>query len=434
MYLEAIAKKNPALISAAASLHQEGIIPPNTYVIDINSVRNNASVLAKEAKKVGIYLYFMSKHFNRNPLLAHTVMSAGIPSAVAVDIQCAQALHYHGIKVGHVGHLVQTPKHSIKTILEMEPEVITVFSIEKAHQISEAAINIGKTQDILIRVRDHNDIIYPNEEGGILIDELPNAAKEIAKLNGVNITGVTTFPATLFNPSSQSLEATVNFSTVRRARDILTSLGFQIKQINAPGASATLGLKTVAENGGTHAEPGHAITGTTPSVLYNDTNPEVPAMVYLSEVSHIFDKKAYVMGGGFYACDTPANQGDDSSFHTNSWVCNAFVGGAPEEILERKVEVDIDSFFGRTNNATDYYGGTLIPASIDNIRVGDTVIYGFRAQAFTMRSNIAVVDNIKGSPRLLGLFDRSNNLLDSKGYPVENSKSLIQDMLEEIPV
>ncbi|MDB4867899.1 MAG: putative amino acid racemase, partial [Cohnella sp.] len=146
-----------------------------------------------------------------------------------------------------------------------------------------------------------------------------------------------------------------------------------------------------------------------------------------------FEDKAYVMGGGFYACDTPADRGDDSAYHTDPWTANAFVGRSTDSILDQKVPVDINSFFGRARNATDYYGGTLVPDGLADIRVGDTAVYGFRAQAFTMRSHIAVVEGLQsGAPRLLGVFDRANQLLDDHGYPYEDSKSRIQKLIEYV--
>lgn len=429
MYLDALAEKNPDFVRIAADMHHSGAIPANTYVIDLDVVRQNAEAMAREAKRVGINLYFMTKHFNRNPLVAHAIVAAGIPSAVAVELQDTLYLHRYRVPVGHVGHLVQIPKYGLKPVLEMHPEVMTIFSVEKARQVSQVAEHMGIVQGILLRVRAPEDIIYPNEEGGIQESDLEDAAREIARLKGVRIDGVVTFPATLFNARTRELEPTPNFATLRRAAARLTDMGFDIKQLNAPGASSSIGFQTVAENGGTHAEPGHALTGTTPAVIYNDTSPERPAILYVNEVSHLFEGKAYVFGGGFYACDTPANRGDDSAYHTKPWEPHAFVGRTPERIMETKVPVDIGSFFGRTNNATDYYGGTLLPGGPADIEVGDTVIYGFRPQVFTTRANVAVIDNIGPAPRLLGVFDRANNLLDENLQPIEGSVRRVSKLL-----
>jgi predicted amino acid racemase len=207
-------------------------------------------------------------------------------------------------------------------------------------------------------------------------------------------------------------------------------MGLDISHINTPGASSTIGFEVVAKAGGTHAEPGHALTGTTPQVLYPEAHsPEKSAIVYLNEVSHLFQGKGYVFGGGFYACDTGVMLGDDSRYHGRAWHPHAFVGRKPETIMDQKVPVDKNSFFGRADNATDYYGGTLVPEGPADIRVGDTVIYGFRPQAFTTRANVAVVENVDGEPRVLGIFDRALNLLDERGYPYPDTVDRVRDQL-----
>jgi predicted amino acid racemase len=433
MYLDALAEKNPGLLTSAARLHAEDALPANTYVVDLDAIRHNASAMAQEARRVGIRLYLMTKHYNRNPLVTGVALDAGIDSTVCVETADALYLSRFGLPVGHVGHLVQIPRGHIQAVLETRPEIMTIFSVEKALQVSSVATKLGMVQDIIFRVRGRDDLIYPNEEGGIWEDELEAAARKVADYPGVRIVGVTVFPATLFRPSTARVEATANFAVLTRCAQKLTDMGFEISHINAPGASSTIGFQVVAESGGTEAEPGHAVTGTTPQVLYPAANsPERPAIIYLNEVSHLFESRGYVYGGGFYACDTGAERGDDSAYHGMAWEPHAFVGRDPAKIVEQKVPVDKNSFFGRADNATDYYGGTLLPTPDADIRVGDTVIYGFRPQVFTTRANVAVIDNVDGDARLLGIFDRALNLLDDRGYPRPDTVECVRDRLNEL--
>jgi predicted amino acid racemase len=428
VFLDVTARRNPALIRAAAALHQSGAIPANTYVVDLDTVRANARVMADEARRVGIRTYLMTKHYNRNPVITHTALAEGLDSTVAVDVQCVQALRRFGLPVGHVGHLVQIPRHDLPAVLSTGPEVMTIFSVDKARQVSDAAVALGMVQDVMLRVRAEGDLIYPNEEGGIREGDLETVAKEIDALPGVRVAGVVTFPGTLFDPNTGRIEPAPNFDTVLRARDRLTDLGFRIDQVNTPGAGSTRGFEVVARLGGTVAEPGHGLTGTTPLHLYDDTAPERPAMVYVSEVSHLYEDRAYVVGGGFYACDTPATVGDDSRFRTRPWEPHAFVGREPDAILDTTVPVDVGSFFGRTVNATDYYGGTLVPSGPADIRVGDTAVYAFRPQAFTTRAFVAVAADVDTEPRVVGLFDRSNNLVDRDGQPYEDTRARVREL------
>ena len=51
--------------------------------------------------------------------------------------------------------------------------------------------------------------------------------------------------------------------------------------------------------GATQVEPGHGLTGTTPLHAVDDLV-EDPAVAYVSEVSHLWNGRAYVFGGGLY--------------------------------------------------------------------------------------------------------------------------------------
>ncbi|MDI6871501.1 MAG: alanine racemase [Bacillota bacterium] len=430
MFLELTRRRNPDLIRAAVRLHRERVIPANTYVIDLDTVIANARAIAEAAERTGIQNYFMSKHFNRNPLVSWAIVRAGLPGAVAVDVQCAKYLWRFGVPVKHVGHLVQIPHSEVPHVLEMEPEVWTIYSVDKARELSEAAERMGRVQPILLRVRAPQDIIYPNEEGGIWESDLEDAVKQISRMKGVRIAGTVTFPGTLVSEAAKGGTATVNFQTAVRAAGQLRRWGFEVTQINTPGATSSAMLPVIREHGGTHGEPGHGVMGTTPWHLLEDL-PERPAMVYVNEVSHTFEDKAYCFGGGFYACDTPANRGDDTPFRlSRRWEPHAYVGQSPEDIFDRRLPVDVGSFFGRTLNATDYYGGTMLMERPDQVKSGDTVIFGFRAQVFTTRSHVAVVRGVSGTPRLVGLFDRANNLLDEKGYPVPDSVSAVRELVK----
>jgi hypothetical protein len=64
----------------------------------------------------------------------------------------------------------------------------------------------------------------------------------------------------------------------------------------------------------------------------------------------------------------------------------------------------------------DYYA-MLTPG--EKAKVGDTVIFGFRTQAFITRAHVAVVSGIsEGKPVLEGLFDQACNMLDKDYTPV----------------
>ena len=63
MYLQRLVERNPRLLETAIDLHQDGRIPPNTWVIDVDVIAENARVLASEAGRLGLTTYLMSKQY-----------------------------------------------------------------------------------------------------------------------------------------------------------------------------------------------------------------------------------------------------------------------------------------------------------------------------------------------------------------------------------
>src|SRR5258706_16417493 len=110
-----------------------------------------------------------------------------------------------------------------------------------------------------------------------------------------------------------------NLETLLLARDLLArESSLSHVEISAPGNTCTSALPLLARYGITHAEPGHALTGSTP-LHARSTEPEIPAMVYVSEVSHVEGSTAYIFGGGFYRL---------------SQVQKALVGSSPSDLTK----------------------------------------------------------------------------------------------------
>ncbi|WDV44385.1 YhfX family PLP-dependent enzyme [Clostridiaceae bacterium M8S5] len=392
MFVDLMLKKNPSLIKAGVNMHQNGEIMPNTYLIDVDAVRHNARCLVKSAKENNINLYMMTKQIGRNPMLAKIIRECGIEKAVAVDPWEALTLAKEGIKLGNVGHLVQIPKFLIKDILSYEPEIVTVFSVEKAKQISEIATKLNRVQDIMLRVVGKSDNIYDGQVGGFKETELIEKAKEIMNLKGVNIAGVVAFPCFLYDEKANDIKETPNAMTALRCKEILErELNIKLKQINTPSANTSTSMHLLKKLGATHAEPGHALTGTTPLHAYNEELPEIPAMIYVTEISHMFDDKAYVFGGGYYR---------------RSKMKKALVGRDFDQLKEndlKTVELLPESI--------DYYGTLQIGDK--KVRVGDTAIYSYRTQIFVTRSEVVLVEGIqKNKPKIIGAFDSLGKKLD----------------------
>lgn len=383
MFLQSTIMHNKKLIEAALDFHQQGIIPPNTYVIDLDTVKRNAKALSEKAKKQDIELFFMTKQFGRNPLVAQAIVESGIEKAVAVDPWEAMTLSKNGIQIGHVGHLVQIPVHMISTILNLNPDYVTVFSYENARNISRIAQQMGKKQKVFLRIANKDDYIYNGQEGGFTFEQLVKDIESMEKLEGIEIAGLTSFPCILIQDDVPTI--TPNVKSMQTAKLFLMSRGYEKLEMNMPSATSTATMKLLKENGATQGEPGHALIGTTP--LHASQNlEEKPAMVYVSEVSHLYNNHAYVFGGGFY----PRSHMKEALVGTN------------RQNLKRVPTID------NVPTNIDYYGSL----ATDGVRVGDTVIYAFRTQVFVTNAHVAVLKNISANPELVGIYDSMGNLID----------------------
>ncbi|QIX96062.1 YhfX family PLP-dependent enzyme [Cedecea sp. FDAARGOS_727] len=388
MFIEALKAQNPALIKAAQALWQRGEILPDTYVIDVDRLLDNGRKLLAAAQRHGITLYFMTKQIGRNPWLAGKLIELGFHGAVAVDFKEARTLRDAGIAVSHVGHLVQVPVAQVEESVSGSTEIITLFSLEKAREVSAAALACGRVQPVMLKVFAEYDRLYPGQEAGFPLKELDDVVREILAMPGIRLTGLTHFPCLLWNDEQQQTQPTRNLMTLLKARDLLKERGIAVEQINAPSASSCSTLPILAQYGVTHAEPGHALTGTIPANQHGD-QPEAIAMLYLTEVSHQFQGKSYCFGGGYYR---------------RGHARQALVFTAPDTPVEARL-LPID------DTSIDYH-----LALEGSYPVGSPVVMCFRTQIFVTRSDVALVSGIQsGNPVLEALYD-------SLGHPISGGQ------------
>jgi len=379
MFLAQTIKRNPALIEAAFALHRSGAIQPDTYLIDVDTLISNAERMLAESKKYGIRLYFMLKQLGRNPYIAGKLIELGYHGVVCVDYREAQVMMEAGIPIGNVGHLVQIPDSMIEKIVNYRPELITVYSFEKIKRIDEVCKKLRLVQDILIRVYDPEDDIYSGQTAGFLLSELPDLIVGIEQsCNNIRIKGVTSFPCFLYDDEVGDIRPTNNLFTVQKAVEILEEMGIEPEVVNTPSATCTYTMEQIKHYGGNSGEPGHGLTGTTPVHAMRELD-EVPAVAYISEISHNFMGQAYCYGGGYYR---------------RSHVWNVLVGCSPEKSKWLTV-VPPDA------KAIDYHLGIS-----KECKVGDTAVMAFRYQMFVCRSDVVLIEGLKGkTPKLVGIYD-----------------------------
>ena len=179
---------------------------------------------------------------------------------------------------------------------------------------------------------------------------------------------------------------TPNLATLQRTADALRRAGFSNLEINAPGTTSLVTLQALADAGATQVEPGNGLHGTTPLHAVDDL-PERPAVLYLTEVSHLHAGRAYCFGGGLYI---------DPVFP--DYDVQALVGPEPtvDTASLRSVEIPPPA-------AIDYYG--MIDATGPTPpRTGDTVVFGFRGQAFVTRAySVGIAGVSTGNPQVISI-------------------------------
>ncbi len=386
MFIDALKRQNPALITAAWQLWQQGKIVPDSWVIDVDQVLENGKRLLEVAKAHGITLYLMTKQIGRNPWLAKELMALGYQGIVAVDYKESRVMRRAGLPVAHQGHLVQIPASLVNEAVDAGTEVITLFSLEKAREVSAAAVHAGRDQAVMLKVYGEQDFLYPGQESGFPLAHLDAVVAEIRRLPGLRLTGLTHFPCLLWDETLGETVPTPNLHSLLAAKRKMDDAGIPMAQINAPSASSCSSLPLLASYGITHAEPGHALTGTLPS-NQGGTQPERIAMVWVSEVSHHFQGNSYCYGGGFYRRGHARN-------------ALVFLPG-----IEAPCETHLQPL---DESSIDYH----LPLA-GEFPVSSAVMLCFRTQIFVTRSDVVLVRGIqRGRAEVVGRYDSLGNLLE----------------------
>lgn len=87
MFLEQTVKRNSELVRLAFSLHQKGVVAPDSYLIDVDTFLQNAAEMLACSKRNDVKLYFMLKQLGRNPYLARELIAWDTPARWQLTIK-----------------------------------------------------------------------------------------------------------------------------------------------------------------------------------------------------------------------------------------------------------------------------------------------------------------------------------------------------------
>jgi predicted amino acid racemase len=406
-------RRNPGLIAAAAELHQRGIVPPDCYVADLDTIEANARLLKETLTGAGLEMFFEAKQFGRCPPICRMLVELGFSKALAIDIEELHALERIGVDIGHAGHLGQVPAGDVAHVVgRTRPDVITVYSREKALEIAAAASAAGRVQALTLRINGPDDVVPISIAGGTSEAEAIELARDLSGVTGIRLAGFTTYPAVRFDLRERTWVTTENLETMLRTRQrVRDELGIELTHVNAAGNVCAATAELIASAGATHCEPGQAFVGGLVANGFRDEQ-EIPALAYVTEVSHHVNGTAYVYAPSMVANNT-IGIWNPLRYDT---LTGALVPPGADPLTAR-VHAQPQHF--AASDPTAFMFNAVHPLGGGTARVSDTVVFGFRTQLYrTNGARLAVVAGIgAGTPRVIGFYDRNGNEVEARPGP-----------------
>ena len=249
MFLKTVMERNQPLVRLGIEWQQNGVILPDTYLLDYDTILENARSIKQAGDANGVQNFFMLKQIGLNPLIARALTDMGYVGAVCVDFREALTMVENQIPLGNVGHLVQIPRAALKKILRAKPVIVTVYTLEKAREISAVCTELGLHQKLMLRVLGEGDMLYSGQYGGFELQELDSAVRAIEAMPNVEVGGVCSFPCFLYDEAAQDILPMPNLRTVQTAAEMLRARGYRDLMLNTPSATCTHSIPMIAAAG-----------------------------------------------------------------------------------------------------------------------------------------------------------------------------------------
>lgn len=98
--------------------------------------------------------------------------------------------------------------------------IVTVYTLEKAREISAVCTELGLHQKLMLRVLGEGDMLYSGQYGGFELQELDSAVRAIEAMPNVEVGGVCSFPCFLYDEAAQDILPMPNLRTVQTAAEM----------------------------------------------------------------------------------------------------------------------------------------------------------------------------------------------------------------------
>ena len=144
MFLDLIRRRNPSARRATRSrCIRPARFPPTPMSSTSTPSRRTRGPSRASPRQFGLKVYAMTKQMGRNGSFCNAVAKGGIDKAVAVDMECARATRRAGLGLGHIGHLVQVPRHEADAAASMTPDHWTVVQSRKGGGSGSSGGKVG---------------------------------------------------------------------------------------------------------------------------------------------------------------------------------------------------------------------------------------------------------------------------------------------------
>lgn len=384
MFLKKTIRKNKALIKYAFELHQNKIIAPNTYLVDLDALLSNAKKTLEIAKSNNIDLLYLSKQFSHIPIIAKELEALGYSGIIVNDYKDLKKYQTEDVKINSIGYFSQVPNIALETVVNADLDFVTVYSLEKIKFLNNLAKTQEKVINIVIRVSDlEKDLIIDNQIGGFLVSELPGLIKAMKNLQHIKIVGITSYPCFVFYWFTKEHVETPNFFTLKKAQAVLKELGIDNLKLFVPTSNLFESNNFIAViNPG---EKDNSLQGLSKLAKNFNKHQEIPSCAYITEVSHNYNGQAFIYSNKIY-------------FNSN------LVSSIAGDKITNYHHYNIQPF---TDNESIYY------LKLDKkSKIGNTVILAFDWQMLTNKAHVAIISGIQNkNPKLRSIYNCNGDLI-----------------------
>ena len=231
----------------------------------------------------------MTKQLGRNPDVSRVLATNGIPAAVTVDLACAIAASNGGLRIGHLGHLVQIPRY--RGVPRRLARPVTTGRCSATRRRRRPVPRPSRAARCRSSCCASSPRATASTPGTRAASRPTTWSRWPTASTASPACGSRGSPLSRRRSSTRTRAAAATPNRTTLARRCRGAARFRPRRRAAerPGHHLGVGARAARRRRAPHRwSPGHGLTGTTPVTPSSDLVEE-PAIAYLSEVSHLWN-------------------------------------------------------------------------------------------------------------------------------------------------